>query len=100
MRSVVQNQPMRPSARKELRANQNQPMRPPAPRRGGPVQNQPMRPPARRVCKKRKHEREKRVMLCETESLGLRFGRGEEADALGQKKQGVSRIENHREMSN
>jgi len=39
-------------------------------------------------------------MLCETESLGLRFGWGEEPDALGQKKQGMSRIDNHRELSN
>ena len=39
-------------------------------------------------------------MLYETESLGLRLGRREEADAVGQKKRSMSQIENHRDLLN
>ena len=42
----IQNQPMRPPARRESGRVQNQPMRPSAQRGSSRVQNQPMRPPA------------------------------------------------------
>ena len=66
----VQNQPMRPPARRGSGRVQNQPMRPPARRGSGRVQNQPMRPPARKCQRTRKHESAKGVMLYQTRLRG------------------------------
>ena len=47
--SRIQNQPLRPPARRASGRVQNQPLRPPARRASGQVQNQPLRPPAREL---------------------------------------------------
>ena len=96
----VQNQPMRPPARREGGRAQNQPMRPPARRSSDQVQNQPMRPPARTCRRTRKHESAKGVMLYKTHYRGLRLRQAETANAVCQKKRSMSRIENHQELSN
>ncbi len=44
--SRIQNQPLRPPARRASGPVQNQPLRPPARRASGRLQNQPLRPPS------------------------------------------------------